>query len=376
VEGAGGGHRLYAGDAAGPNRRGGVAGGGEAPPLLRFGDADVVSVEGQRGRHPPFGAEQAGGFLWGRGALDMKGALAMFTGALLATRDAPPPGDVLLAVLSDEEAGAREGAEFLVERHPQLFAGVRHALGELGGFTMHVRGRRLYPVMVAEKQVCRVIATVRGPGGHGSLPHRGGAMARLAALLGTLDRRRLPRHLTPAARLMRRGLEAALAPAGPPPALLEPVLRNTVNATVVRGGAKSNVIPSEITLELDARMLPGFEPEHLLAELRVLAGPDVELEYDRYNPGRAPLDTSQYEMLAAILREMDAGARPFPNLFPASTDGRFLARLGIQTYGFTPMRLPRGLDFMATIHAADERIPLEAVADGIRAVSQAILRYR
>jgi acetylornithine deacetylase/succinyl-diaminopimelate desuccinylase-like protein len=112
---------------------------------------------------PPFGGELAGGYVWGRGALDMKGGVAMMFAAFLraAEWDVPPPGDVLLCVLSDEEAGGDEGARFLVEKHRELFDGVRFAIGEFGGFSLDVAGRRFYPMMVSEKQLCLVRATTR-----------------------------------------------------------------------------------------------------------------------------------------------------------------------------------------------------------------------
>ena len=186
--------------------------------LLLYGHIDVVPVEGQNWQHPPFEGKNVDGWIWGRGTLDMKGGIAMMLAAFLRAKaeGLTPPGDVLLLVLSDEEAGGDYGARFLVEEHAGLFDGVRYALGEFGGFPLYVGGRRFYPIQVAEKQRCFLRAVVRGPGGHGALPMRGGAMAKLARLLKRLDRRRLPVHVTPVA---RRFLEtmAACCPGTPPP---------------------------------------------------------------------------------------------------------------------------------------------------------------
>jgi acetylornithine deacetylase/succinyl-diaminopimelate desuccinylase-like protein len=157
----------------------------------------------------------------------------------------------------------------------------------------------------------------------------------------------------------------------------DPLLHNTVNATIVRGGEKSNVIPSEITVELDGRMLPGFAQDELLAELRHLAGPDVEFEA-MYPPDPGPSDTPDmglFATLADILREADPGGIPMPYLLAAVTDARFFARIGIQTYGFLPMRLPKGWSFTQLIHAADERIPVEAVAFGADAIYGVLRRF-
>ncbi len=388
--------QVLATDPERPNLVARLAGRGEAPPLLLHGHADVVTVAGQKWTRPPFEGLLEDGWVWGRGALDMKGGLAMMVTALTRAR---PAGDVLLAVVSDEEAGGVAGSRFLVERHPGLFAGVRHALGEFGGFSLEVAGRRLYPVMVAEKQCCRVTAVLRGPGGHGALRHTGGAMARLARLLRTLDRRRLPAHVTEPARLMVEGMAAALPGApelllrrllrprltdrvldlmGSTGRTLDPLLHNTVNATMVRGGGggQLNVVPAEVTVQMDGRILPGLGPELLLTELRDLVGPGVELSYDQYDAGRSEVDMTMFENLAGVLRESDADGHPVPYLLPAVTDGRFLGRLGIQTYGFTPMRLPAGMDFAATIHAADERIPAAALEFGADAIRRAVERYR
>jgi hypothetical protein len=208
-----------------------LSGEGRGPGLLLQGHVDVVPAKGTWSR-PPFGGEIADGYVWGRGALDMKGGVAMMLAAFLqaAGSDMRPPGDVVLCLLSDEEAGSDYGARYVVENHAELFDGVRFAIGEFGGFTMDVAGRRFYPIMVAEKQLCSIRATLRGPAGHGALPVRNGAMGRLGRLLAALDGRRLPVHIPPAARAMIDAIAAELpAPlAVPVRALLRPRLTNRV----------------------------------------------------------------------------------------------------------------------------------------------------
>lgn len=386
-----------------PNLVARLPGRGEAPPLLLQGHVDVVTTAHQAWTHPPFAGVIADGCLWGRGALDMKGGVAMMLAAVLAAQasGSRPAGDVLLAVLADEENGGEAGAKFLVEEHAERFAGVRYALGEFGGFTQHLAGRRFYPIQVAEKQACRIRATLRGPGGHGALGVANGALARLGRLLTRLDGARLPAHLTPVARLRLEAMARALPfpssfvyrrladPAWTDRVLgwlgarargFVPWLCNTATPTVVRGGEKVNVVPSEVTLELDGRVLPGFAPADLVAELAAVAGPEVELEVvareaGGFEAGRAEVDLGLFDTLAGVLAEADPGAVPVPMLLPAVTDGRFFARLGIQTYGFTPMKLPPGLDFITTIHAADERIPLEALEFGTKTIAEVLRRY-
>src|SRR5438067_5234015 len=200
-----------------------VKGRGEAPPLLLQGHLDVVTTVGQAWSHPPFAAEIAGGFLWGRGALDMKGGVAMIvTAALRALGAGGAPGDLVLALVADEEAGGIHGASWLVDEHPELFAGVKHAIGEGGGEAQHLGGRTFYPVMVCEKRGCQMVARLRGPGGHGSIPMRGGAMARLAEMITRLDSSSLPVHITTPVRMELEGMRDALD--GPLKALLGSML--------------------------------------------------------------------------------------------------------------------------------------------------------
>ena len=181
---------TYAKDPARPNVVARLRGGGTRPPLLLQGHVDVVTTSGQDWSRPPFGGELVDGYVWGRGALDMKGGVAMMLAAFLraAREETQMPGDVVLAVLADEENGGDFGAKFLVEEHPNLFEGVQYSLGEFGGFTLEVQGKRLYPIQIAEKQICWLKATIPGRGGHGAVPQRGGTMARLSRFLNDLDR--------------------------------------------------------------------------------------------------------------------------------------------------------------------------------------------
>jgi acetylornithine deacetylase/succinyl-diaminopimelate desuccinylase-like protein len=389
--------RIVAKQPERPNLVARIAGRGESPPLLLQGHVDVVAARGQW-QHGPFDGKLADGYVWGRGALDMKGGVAMMLAAFMRARASgvQPPGDVILCLLADEEAGSPLGADFLVREHAELFDGVRYSIGEFGGFTMDVAGRRFYPVMVAEKQVCWTRATVRGPAGHGSMPIRGGAMGKLGRLLGRLDSRRLPVHVTPVARSMIEAIAAdvpstlavplkgLLVPRltdrlldafGERGRIFDPLLHNTVSATIVHGGEKENVIPDEISLTLDCRLLPGFAPEDVFAELRALAGVELEFELVQHDPVSASPDMALFGTLAGTLRELDPSARPVPMLLPGVTDGRFFSRLGIQTYGFLPMQLPPELPFMQLIHAPDERLPADAVEFGARAIGRVLERF-
>jgi acetylornithine deacetylase/succinyl-diaminopimelate desuccinylase-like protein len=388
---------LYAKDPARPNLISRLRGSGTRPPLLLQGHVDVVTTSGQDWAHPPFGGELVDGYVWGRGALDMKGGVAMMVSAFVraAREQTTLPGDVILCVLADEENGGDYGAKFLVEDHAHLFEGVQYSLGEFGGFTLELGGKRLYPIQVAEKQICWLKARVPGRGGHGAMIQRGGTMSRLGRFLRDLDRKRTPVHITPVARAQIEAMAAVVA--RPQRDILlallkprltdrilpllrdranatEPLLRNTVNATIVRAGEKVNVVPGFVDVELDARALPGFGPDDVIAELKELVGDDIEIELVRYDPGPPEPRLDQLETLGGILRELEPGAVPVPLLQAGVTDARFFARLGIQNYGFLPLKLPGDFTFAPLIHAADERVPAEAIEFGAEAVFRALER--
>jgi acetylornithine deacetylase/succinyl-diaminopimelate desuccinylase-like protein len=387
---------ILARDDKRPNLITRLPGRGEASPLLLYGHVDVVTTANQKWTHPPFSGDIVDGYVWGRGALDMKSGIAMMVAAILRAKveRTDLPGDVILAIVSDEEEDGEYGAKYLVENHPHYFEGVRYAIGEGGGFTIRLAGQKFFPISVGEKQVCSLRATVRGPGGHGSMPLRNGAMAKLAKLLHRLNRQRLPVHITPLARQMIETISDALPfpqglamrqllnpvvtdhilnLSGESGNMINPLLHNTVSPTIVQGGHKINVIPSEVTLDLDGRLLPGFTPGDMLREVGQLLGDDVALEVTRYDPGPGEPDLKLFDLLASILRKADPQGIPIPLLLSGVTDGRYFARLGIQTYGFLPMDLPDGL--ISTIHAADERIPAEAVEFGTNAVYTALQRF-
>jgi len=390
--------QTYSKDPARPNLVARLKGSGTSSPLLLQGHVDVVTTSGQDWQRPPFGGDLVDGEIWGRGAVDMKGAVAMFVSAFLraAHGELQLPGDVILVVLSDEENGGDFGAKFLVEEHPEIFEGVSYALGEAGGISQVIAGKRFYPIQLGEKQICWLKATVRGRGGHGAMIHRDGTMARLARMLEDLNRKRMPIHVTPIVREMIETIAAhlprpkrdlmlallkpavadrALPKLGPKMRPIETLLRNTVNATIVRGGEKVNVIPAQIDLELDGRLLPGFTPDDLIRELHGIIGDDIEVELVRHDADPAEPDLALFEMLAGVLRELDPEGIPMPLLQGGVTDGRFFSQLGIQTYGFMPMRLPADFPVLEIVHAADERVPVAALEFGTEAVARALQRF-
>lgn len=380
-----------------------IKGRGEAPPLLLYGHVDVVTTADQTWTHPPFCGDIIEGYIWGRGALDMKGGDAMLISAFLRAKseNLDLPGDLILCLGADEEVGGAWGVKYLVEEHADLFGGAKVCLSEFGAFPLYLAGKRFYPIMVTERYVHSLKATIRGAGGHGAMRQTGTAMGRLGRLLSRLEGARLPVHITPVVKALVEGIAAALdepAASGlralldpastnavldqldPAAArLFDPLLHNTVNPTIVSGGHKINVIPSEIILRLDGRVLPGIAPEDFITEVRALIDDDsVLLEPNETEPPAAlrDPDMAHFQMLADVLRAADPTGIPVPYMVSGATDARVLAQLGIQTYGFLPMNLPPDFNFASTIHAADERIPVGAVGFGADAIYEAIRRYR
>jgi acetylornithine deacetylase/succinyl-diaminopimelate desuccinylase-like protein len=385
-----------------PNLLARLPGRGEAPPLLLQGHVDVVPTEGQEWEKPPFAGVVEDGYVWGRGALDMKGGVAMMLAAVLraAREGVEPAGDVLFLALADEEAGGDDGAAFLVENHAEEFADVEYAIGEFGGFPLRFAGTKFYPIQVAEKGTCRLEATFSGPGGHASRPQRDGPMHALGTVLTRLAENRLPVHITPAAREFVESLAAETD--GPEAerltALLDPdrtdavlaemdneasdridaMLHNTVSPTVVEGGSKINVHPSEVTLRIDGRSLPGVTAEEFLGEVRDVVGDVDGVEFDVVDDGgsgASEVDLGLFDLLGDALTERDPEGVPVPYLLTAATDARFFDELGIQTYGYTPLDLPEGFAFTELTHAANERVPVAAVEFGADAIHRVLERY-
>jgi len=373
-----------------------LKGRGEAPPLLLYGHVDVVPISGQVWDVPPFSGAIQDGYVWGRGALDMKGPDVMLLTALLRAKaeGLDLPGDVIFALMPDEESGGVDGAQFLVREHAALFEGVRYALSEFGGFSMDIAGQRFYPIQVAQKRVCTVRVTVRGEGGHGSTRHTGGTMAKLGRILTALDQSRLPVRLLPFMVQMIQTIaaqldeptrshilaltdaartDATLDALGAQGRIFDPLTHNTANATIVQGGSATNVIPSEILLTLDGRVLPGVTTAAFFDEIRAVIGDDGELSAVTDEPVVLDdPDMTHFDALGAVLRALDPTAVPIPYMTSGATDARYFAHLGIQTYGFVPMRLPQDFAFGALMHNANERIPIETLEFGCEAVYRAL----
>jgi len=366
--------------------------GGKGPVLLD-GHLDVVSAEPEsEWKHPPFAGKIAEGYIWGRGALDMKQAVVMNLAAMLALKRAGVTlqRDLIFAAVADEEDGCKYGAGFLVNEHPELVK-AEYAMGEIGGFSMEMSGKRFYPIEVAEKGVCWFRLKVRGASGHGSIPNPESATVKLAEAVARLGMTKLPYHLTAPAEAFIKALSKNLGGARGlvlklllKPSLADFIIdrvmpdkklarsfwaltHNTANPTILRAGEKTNVVPSEAVAEIDGRLLPGQTPEQLLAEVKEIVGEDFELEPVKcMTPAAQDVNDPVMKIFEKHIKQHDPQAVVMPYMVPGFTDGSYYAKLGIKYFGFTPLRLMPGENFQELFHSVNERISVDGYKFGLR----------
>jgi acetylornithine deacetylase/succinyl-diaminopimelate desuccinylase-like protein len=373
------------------------------PPLLLLAHVDVVPVDAESWSRDPFGGELVDGEVWGRGACDMKEMVAMELSVMLALRasGATLRRDVILAAVADEEAGGTAGALHWVDARPDLFADASGqpaaaALNEVGGYSMTIGDRRAYTIQVAEKGIIWTRMRATGTPSHGSMPAPDNAALKLAAAVTRLAAAPRPAHVTPVVRrffeglglsavadLAERGEDAEarsrLRAAVADPVLqrsLDAMLRDTVTPNMIHAGKKVNVVPGTGEAEIDVRTLPDTDQAALLAELQRIAGDDVAVEsVQTMPPVDCPADSEIVELMAAALRAADPDGVPLPMMITLGTDGKAMARLGIPTYGFLPLRLEADQPYLSLYHANDERIPVSALRFGLPVLHEVVSRF-
>ncbi|HEX2893495.1 MAG TPA: M20/M25/M40 family metallo-hydrolase [Marmoricola sp.] len=356
-------------------------GGDTGEPVLLHGHLDVVPAAAEDWQVHPFSGEVRDGMVWGRGAVDMKDfdAMLLSTVRARARAGAVPSRPLVLCFTADEEAGGAKGAGYLVQRHRELIDDCTVAVGEVGGFSTTVRGRRLYLVEAAEKGMAWIRLTARGNAGHGSMRHPDNAVTRLAGAVARIGQHEWPVRLTPTMEVLLAAVadlagteatpenaESLVEEFGPAARMISAVLRNSVNPTMLDAGYKTNVVPGTATARLDGRFLPGYRDE-FWDTLAALAGPGIEIDREVDLTG---IETT-YDgpvaraMTGAILAE-DPDAVVAPYLMSAGTDAKHWDSLGIRCFGFVPLRLPEDLDFTALFHGVDERVPVDSLEFGAR----------
>jgi acetylornithine deacetylase/succinyl-diaminopimelate desuccinylase-like protein len=349
--------------------------------LLIHGHLDVVPADASEWSTHPFSGEIRDGYLWGRGAVDMKHMVAMSLAvARQFKRDGiVPPRDLIFAFLADEEAAGFFGAKWLVEHRPELFEGATEAISEVGGFSVTLQDDvRAYLIETAEKGLMWLRLRVEGTAGHGSMIHKDNPVAKLAAAVTRLGEHRFPQIISPSVQEFLAGvteitgqtfpeddLDEAVGRLGGISRIIGATLRDTANVTMFNAGYKANVVPSSATAAVDCRMLPGREAA-FEAELREILGPDVQMEWDGLPPVETTFDGALVDRMTRAISAEDPGARTLPYMLSAGTDAKSFTQLGIRHFGFSPLKLPPELDFTALFHGVDERVPTDALEFGTR----------
>ncbi|ORA14209.1 M20/M25/M40 family metallo-hydrolase [Mycobacterium arosiense] len=354
--------------------------------LLIHGHLDVVPAEPTEWSVHPFSGAVKDGFVWGRGAVDMKDMVGMMivVARHLKRAGIVPPRDLVFAFIADEEHGGTFGAQWLVDNRPELFTGITEAIGEVGGFSLTVPRRdggerRLYLIETAEKGLSWMRLTARGPAGHGSMVHDQNAVTAVSEAVARLGRHEFPFVLTDAVAQFLAAvgeetgltfdtesgdLPGAIDKLGPMARMLKAVLHDTANPTMLKAGYKANVVPAIAEAVVDCRILPGRR-EAFEAEVGELLGPDVTREWIKdFSSYETSFDGDLVDAMNAAVLTYDPDARTVPYMLSGGTDAKSFARLGIRCFGFSPLRLPPDLDFTALFHGVDERVPIDALRFG------------
>jgi len=355
------------------------------PPLMLHGHSDVVPAVAADWRVDPFAGEVRDGYVWGRGAVDMKDFDAIM---LAVIRDRvrtgrPPRRPVRLVITADEEAGGPLGAGWLVANHPDTIADCTEAIGEVGGFSLTVNDRRLYLIQVAEKGIAWLNLIAEGRAGHGSFRNDDNAITSLAEAVSRVGNHRWPARIHPAQQAVLDAIEDALGVplnadtaeetlgrVGSIARMVGATMTNTANPTMLQAGYKMNVIPGQASASLDGRFLPGYEDE-FYATIKGLLGEKVRYEVETSDIAvETDFSGDLVDAMTRCLLAEDPGATPVPFIMSGGTDAKAWSRLGVRCFGFAPLRLPPELDFAALFHGVDERVPVESLEFGCRVLDR------
>lgn len=354
----------------------------ERPGLVVHGHIDVVPANANDWSVDPFSGEIKDGFIWGRGAVDMKNMDAMILATVRswARTGYVPERDIVLAFFADEEAGSIYGSHFMVKNHPEVFAGCTEAVSEVGGFSVTVAGgKRLYLIETAEKGIHWMRLTAQGRAGHGSMMNDDNAITRLSEAVAKIGRYEWPQRYSKTVKAFfkriaeetgkpynEEDLRPLLKEIGFASSMIGATLQNTANPTMLEAGYKANVIPGSATATVDGRFIPGFEDE-LNSTIQSLIGEGITVEtITRDKALEVPFEGDLVEAMCNALIKEDSVAIPVPYVMSGGTDNKALADLGIIGYGFSPLKLDADFNFMAMFHGVDERVPVEGLTFGTR----------
>jgi acetylornithine deacetylase/succinyl-diaminopimelate desuccinylase-like protein len=352
------------------------------PGLVLHGHLDVVPVTAEDWSVDPFSGVIKDGFVWGRGAVDMKDTDAMLLAIVRMWKKIgyQPPRNILLIFFADEEASGTYGSRWLVKNRPELFKGFSEAISEVGGFSVTITGNnRLYLVEAAQKGIQWIKLTAKGSAGHGSFINNDNAVTKISKAVARIGEYEWPQIETKTNGLLfkkiseltgevydRANVKPLLKHLGKAARMLGATISNTANPTMLDAGYKANVIPQNASAVIDGRFLPGQE-DQLHQTIKKLAGDDIEVEIlTRDIALEADFSGKLVEAMCNAIKKEDVDAIPVPYLMSGGTDNKALSDLGIIGYGFSPLRLPENLDFFSLFHGVDERVPIEGLKFGVR----------
>ncbi|CAN2198351.1 ArgE Acetylornithine deacetylase/Succinyl-diaminopimelate desuccinylase and related deacylases [Candidatus Nanopelagicaceae bacterium] len=355
------------------------------PGLVVHGHIDVVPANAADWSVDPFAAEIRDGMIWGRGAVDMKNVDAMILAIVRkwARTGYKPPRNIVLAFFADEEAGMTFGSRWMAAQHPEVFAGCTEAISEVGGFSVTVGdGKRLYFVEAAQKGIHWMRLTAAGRAGHGSMMNDENALTALSDAVAKIGKFSWPQRYTETVKILFKKIAQAtgkpydesdlrplLKEIGPTARMIGATLQNTANPTMLEAGYKANVIPGSASAVIDGRFLPGYEDE-LNETIRSIIGPDITIEtVSRDIALEVNFEGDLVDAMCNAITKHDPEGIPVPYLMSGGTDNKALSELGIVGYGFSPLRLPADLDFMALFHGVDERVPISGLEFGVNVLA-------
>lgn len=357
-----------------------------ADALVVHGHLDVVPAVASDWSHPPLAGEIDQGFIWGRGAVDMKNMDAMILSVVRhwARERIRPRRDVIIVFFPDEEAGMQHGSQWFVQNRPDIFDGATEAIGEVGGFSISVRDDlRIYPIQTAEKGIRWLRLRAAGRAGHGSMIHHDNAVTELAQAVARIGTHKWPIRRTKTVDAFLASLsdaygveldpsdtEELVSKLGTLGLLVGATLQNTANPSMLSAGYKVNVIPTEATAHIDGRVVPGYEDE-FDETIRELVGNGIAMDYVGHDIAlEAPFDTLTVDLMASVLRSEDPNSRVVPYMISGGTDAKALSSLEIDCYGFSPLQMPPDLDYWRLFHGVDERVPVDGLKFGVRTLDR------
>ena len=354
---------------------------GERPGLVVHGHLDVVPANASDWSVDPFEGEIKDGYIWGRGAVDMKNMNAMIIATVRhwSRIGFVPQRDIVLAFFADEEAGSVFGSHYMVDKHPEVFNGCTEAISEVGGFSVTLRnGKRLYLIETAEKGIHWMKLTAEGRAGHGSVMNQENSVTKLSEAVSKIGNYQWPQRYSKTVKIFfqriaqatgrtydEKDLRPLLEELGFAARMIGATLQNTANPTMLEAGYKANVIPGSASAVIDGRFIPGYEDE-LNETIKMLIGPEIAIEtITRDKALEVSFEGDLVDQMCASLIKHDSEAIPVPYVMSGGTDNKALSVLGIKGFGFSPLKLDADFDFMSMFHGVDERVPIDGLSFGV-----------